>query len=69
VDFFQESETPGSNLYNPTAYNDFVKTKGLSFAVSRDQSPDQSYLIPQIHKHPGVGHVTTALFSTNARSP
>lgn len=63
IDFLKESETPSSIQYNPNNYHEFVKHRGLSFAVSRDQSPDQSYLIPQIHKHPGVGAVLSRLFS------
>lgn len=51
------SHTPPSNLYDPNTYYDFAKSKGLSFAISRDQSPDQSYLIPQIHKFPGPANV------------
>ena len=40
-----------------------MKHKGLSFGLSREVSPDQSYLIPQIHKHPGVGAVNFYLYS------
>jgi hypothetical protein len=58
IDFFNEVSTPASNVYNPNGYYNFVKSRGLSFAVSREQSPDQSYLVPQIHKHPGVGAVS-----------
>ena len=68
VDFLPESATPGSSLYNPNNYYEFVKQKGLSFAVSQDQTPNHSYLIPQIHKHPGVGAVLFELFSMNSRS-
>lgn len=69
IDFFREVNTPGSNQYNTNSYHDFVKPKGLSFAVSRDQSPDQSYLIPQIHKHPGVGAVIISIFSMSTKNP
>lgn len=31
------------------------KTRGKSFALSRDRSPDRSYLIPQLNKMPGPG--------------
>jgi hypothetical protein len=31
------------------------KKKGKSFGLSRDQIPDRSYLIPQLHKMPGPG--------------
>jgi len=41
----------------------------LSFGLSRELSPDQSYLIPQIHKHPGVGAVLLHLFSINIKDP
>lgn len=31
------------------------KNRGKSFGLSRDQSPDRSYLIPQLQKVPGPG--------------
>jgi hypothetical protein len=68
IDFYKELVTPGSNLYNPNSYYEHLRPKGLSFAVSRDQSPDQSYLIPQIHNHPGVGAVNTNLFSMTTKN-
>lgn len=68
IDFLKESMTPASNQYNTDNYHELLKSKGLSFALSRDQSPDQSYLIPQIHKHPGVGAVKSYLFSMNSRN-
>lgn len=55
------SKTPASSLYDPNNYHEFTKSKGLTFGLNREQSPDQSYLIPQIHKHPGVGAVTLFL--------
>ena len=60
--------TPGSNHYNPDKYHELLKSKGLSFALSRDQSPDQSYLIPQIHTHPGVGAVKNSVFSMYSKN-
>ena len=68
MDFFKEMDNPASSAYNPNSYYEHFKHKGVSFAVSRDQSPDQSYLIPQIHKHPGVGTVTHSLFSINMKN-
>ena len=62
------AKAPSSALYNPGSYNEFVKNKGLSFGLSREQSPDQSYLVPQIHKHPGVGAVFLLLFSINSKN-
>ena len=61
------ANAPPSSLYNPDNYNEHMKHKGLSFGLSRDQSPDRSYLIPQIHKHPGVGAVSLILFSINLK--
>lgn len=52
-----QAKTPGSTQYNPDSYYEFTKTKGLSFGQSREKSNDKSYLIPQIHIHPGVGAV------------
>jgi hypothetical protein len=51
------SKAPACSLYDPNNYHEFTKSKGLTFGLNREQSPDQSYLIPQIHKHPGVGAV------------
>lgn len=62
-DFTSElPKTPAGSVYDPDSYHVFTKTRGLSFGLSREQSPDQSYLIPQIHKHPGVGTVKFPLF-------
>lgn len=33
------------------------KNRGRSFGLSRDRSPDTSYLIPQMQKIPGPGQV------------
>ena len=33
------------------------KKNGKSFGLSREKSPDRSYLIPQLHKNPGPGKV------------
>ena len=51
------AKTPGSWHYKPNTYYEFAKQKGKSFGVARDKRKDSSYLIPQIHKHPGVGKV------------
>ena len=56
------AKAPPSSLYNANSYHEFVKNRGLTFGSSRDKSPDNSYLIPQIHKHPGVGTVFLKLF-------
>ena len=60
-------KAPAGSDYDPNNYHEFIKSRGLSFGLSREQSPDQSYLIPQIHKHPGVGNVTLSLISMNTR--
>jgi hypothetical protein len=51
------AQTPSATMYNPNSYHEFTKIRGKSFGLSREQLPDQSYLVPQIHKHPGVGAV------------
>jgi len=40
------------------------QTIGKTFGNCREKSPDRSYLIPQIHGHPGVGQVYLELDST-----
>lgn len=60
--------TPASTQYNTNSYYEFTKFKGLSFGLSREQSPDRSYLIPQIHKHPGPDAVKIMLLSMTTRS-
>ena len=62
------SKAPPSSLYNPNTYYEHIKGKGLTFGLSRDKSPDQSYTIPQIHKHPGVGAVIFHLFSMSLKN-
>ena len=37
------------------------KARGKSFGLSRESSPDRSYLIPQLHKVPGPGKVQISL--------
>lgn len=36
--------------------------RGKSIGLSRDNIPDRSYLIPQMHKIPGPGQVRNYLF-------
>ena len=62
------AKAPSSSLYNPNTYHEHIKGKGLTFGLSREQSPDQSYMVPQIHKHPGVGAVPFHLFSMNSKN-
>lgn len=45
--------SPGSTKYSIKSIFDESKDRGKSFGVSRDKSPDRSYLIPQLHKNPG----------------
>ena len=69
VDFlidFQHS--PPSNQYNPDTYFHHVKSKGLTFGLSRESSPDRSYLIPQIHKNPSPSQVILTLSSTKLKN-
>ena len=67
-DFTQDlAKAPSSDLYNPGNYYEATKLRGKSFGLSRDKSPDQSYLVPQIHKHPGVGQVIFQLCSINSK--
>lgn len=68
-DFTQDlAKAPSSALYNPDNFHEATKIRGKTFGLSRDVSPDQSYLVPQIHKHPGVGAVPFSLFSMNSKS-
>lgn len=57
------AKTPSSSEYNPDNYHEFTKPKGVSFGVSREDSKDRSYLVPQIHFHPGSGKVKLKGFS------
>lgn len=61
------AKAPASNLYNANNYYNALRTKGTSFGLSREHSPDRSYLIPQIHCHPGPTNVLISLFSTTTR--
>jgi hypothetical protein len=47
--------SPPSTKYVPKSVFEENKDKGNKFGVNRDQSPDRSYLIPQLHKVPGPG--------------
>lgn len=51
--------SPRATLYShKSVFDQDTSTKrGKSFGLSREKSPDRSYLIPQIHKHPGPGNV------------
>lgn len=55
--------SPPATKYNQKSFCDDSKKNGLTFGLSRDGSPDRSYLIPQIHKNPGPGKVNFYLFS------
>lgn len=65
--------SPPSTKYNSKSFTDDSKKKGKTFGTSREISPDKSYLIPQIHKHPGPANVylrvifSMAMKSTNKR--
>ena len=48
--------SPGSARYNHYSPIGQAK-KGIGFGASREESPDRSYLVPQIHTNPGVGEV------------
>ena len=62
------AHVPSSALYDFNTYYQFIKNKGLSFRLSREVSPDQSYLIPQIQRHPGVGEVILLLLSMSIKN-
>ena len=49
--------SPPATKYNQKSFCDDSKKNGLTFGLSRDGSPDRSYLIPQLHKNPGPGKV------------
>jgi len=49
--------TPSSTKYDVDNYYNKIRSKGLTFGLSRDVSPDRSYLVPQLHKNPGPGKV------------
>lgn len=49
--------SPPSTKYNIKSDFDAQREKGKSFGLSRDSSPDRSYLVPQLHKMPGPGQV------------
>lgn len=62
------AKAPSCAGYDPNNFYEACKARGQTFGLSRDRSPDQSYLVPQIHKHPGVGAVILFLFSMSFRS-
>lgn len=47
--------SPASTKYGHKSLFEESKNRGKSFGLSRDQSPDRSYLIPQLNKVPGPG--------------
>jgi hypothetical protein len=49
--------SPPVNTYNLKTFVEETKSKGKSFGTARDKLPDNSYLIPQMHKIPGPGAV------------
>lgn len=57
-DFTQPTNvSPPSTKYNSKSFVDESKKSGKTFGISRELSPDRSYLIPQLHKNPGPGNV------------
>lgn len=57
-DFTQTTTvSPPSTKYKSKSFVDDSKKNGKTFGISRDLSPDRSYLIPQLHKNPGPGKV------------
>lgn len=51
-----KTESPPPTHYPMKSVFD-EKSKGRTFGVAREKSPDRSYLIPQLHKNPGPGQV------------
>ena len=49
--------SPGATKYMHKSIFEDGKNRGKSFGLSRQQSPDRSYLVPQLHKVPGPGQV------------
>ena len=60
--------SPGATKYNIRSIFDENKTRGKSFGLSRELSPDRSYLVPQLNKVPGPGQVKYMLLSTRIKS-
>lgn len=52
-----QTASPGATKYMHKSIFENSKARGKSFGLSRESSPDNSYLVPQIHKHPGPGQV------------
>ena len=50
--------SPPSTKYLHRSVFEKSPNKGKSFGLSREGSPDRSYLIPQLHKVPGPGNVS-----------
>ena len=53
--------SPPSTKYEHCSLFEKSKGKGKSFGLSREQSPDRSYLIPQLQRVPGPGKVKICL--------
>lgn len=63
--------SPRATLYSHKSVfdQDTSIKRGKTFGLSRERSPDRSYLIPQIHKHPGPGNVQISnIFSMKIKS-
>lgn len=56
--------SPPATKYEIKSFVDESREKGKSFGLHREKLPDNSYLVPQLHKIPGPGGVSIALFST-----
>lgn len=56
--------SPPATKYEIKTFLDDSREKGKSFGLHREKLPDNSYLVPQLHKIPGPGGVSFVLFST-----
>lgn len=51
------THSPAATKYLIKSVFEESKGRGRSFGLSRELSPDQSYLVPQLQKVPGPGQV------------
>lgn len=61
------TNSPPVTKYKQKTFTDLSKNNGKSFGQARDKLPDNSYLVPQMHKMPGPGQVLLFIFSTKIK--
>lgn len=60
--------SPPATKYEIKTFLDESKEKGKSFGTTREKLPDNSYLVPQLHKVPGPGFVLIKICSMIMRN-